>query len=52
MWTDIISLCPITTRLSFFVMRAKAIRHGNIEVEDDSWIAFLVALTDLDRRRG
>ena len=32
--------------------RAKAIRHGNIESEDDTWIAFLVALTDLDRRRG
>jgi hypothetical protein len=32
--------------------RAKAIRHGNIEREDDTWIAFLVALTDLDRRRG
>ena len=29
--------------------RANAIRHGNIE--DDTWIAFLVALTDLDRRR-
>ena len=32
--------------------RAKAIRHGNIEREDDTWIAFLVALTNLDRRRG
>jgi hypothetical protein len=32
--------------------RAKAIRHGNIEREDDTWIAFLVALTDLDRRSG
>ena len=32
--------------------RAKAIRHGNIEREDDTWITFLVALTDLDRRRG
>ena len=32
--------------------RTKAIRHGNIEREDDTWIAFLVALTDLDRRRG
>jgi hypothetical protein len=32
--------------------RAKAIRHGNIEREDDTWIAFLVALTDLDRLRG
>jgi hypothetical protein len=31
--------------------RAKAIRDGNIESEDDTWIAFLVALTDLDRRR-
>jgi hypothetical protein len=31
--------------------RAKAIRHGNIEREDDTWIVFLVALTDLDRRR-
>jgi hypothetical protein len=26
--------------------RAKAIRHGNIEREDDAWIAFLVGLTD------
>ena len=32
--------------------RAKAIRHGNIEREDDTWIAFLVALTDFDCRRG
>lgn len=31
--------------------RAKAIRHGDIEREDDAWIAFLVALTDPDRRR-
>ena len=30
--------------------RAKAIRHGNIEREDDAWIAFLVALTHPDRR--
>ena len=30
--------------------RAKAIRHGNIEREDNTWVAFLVALTDLDRR--
>ena len=30
--------------------RAKAIRHGNIEQEDDAWIAFLVALTHPDRR--
>ena len=30
--------------------RAKAIRHGNIEREDYTWIAFLVALTDLNRR--
>ena len=29
--------------------RAKAIRQCNIEREDDSWIAFLVALTDPDR---
>ena len=29
-----------------------SVRHGNIEREDDTWIAFLVALTDLDRRRG
>jgi len=32
--------------------RAKAIRHGNIEREDDTWIAFLVALMGLDRQRG
>ena len=30
---------------------AKAIRRGNIESDDDAWIAFLVALTDLDRRK-
>jgi hypothetical protein len=29
--------------------RAKAIRHGNIEGEEDAWIAFLVALTDPQR---
>jgi hypothetical protein len=31
--------------------RAKAIRYGNIEDGDDTWLAFLVALTDR-RRRG
>src|SRR6266540_2619228 len=31
--------------------RAKALRHGNIEPEDDAWIAFLVALSDPSRRR-
>ena len=31
--------------------RAKAIRHGDIESEDHAWIAFLVALTDPDRRK-
>jgi hypothetical protein len=31
--------------------RARAIRHGNIESDDDEWIAFLVALTDPDRRK-
>jgi hypothetical protein len=31
--------------------RAKAIRHGNIEGKEDAWIAFLVALTDPDRRK-
>ena len=30
--------------------RAKAIRHGNIEPDDDAWIAFLVALADPGRR--
>jgi hypothetical protein len=30
---------------------AKAIRHGNIEADDKAWIAFLVALTDPDRRK-
>jgi hypothetical protein len=31
--------------------RAKAIRRGDIESEDHAWIAFLVALTDPDRRK-
>jgi hypothetical protein len=31
--------------------RAKAIRQGDIECKDDAWIAFLVPLTDPDRRR-
>jgi hypothetical protein len=31
--------------------RDKAIRRGNIEGEEDAWIAFLVALTDPDRRK-
>jgi hypothetical protein len=31
--------------------RAKAIRQGNIEGDDDTWIAFLVALNDPDRRK-
>jgi hypothetical protein len=26
-------------------------RQGNIESDDDEWIAFLVALTDPDRRK-
>ena len=30
--------------------RAKAIRHGNIEGEEEVWVAFLVALTDPSRR--
>jgi hypothetical protein len=29
--------------------RARAVRQGNIEGNDDTWIAFLVALTDFDR---
>ena len=29
--------------------RAKAIRRGDIDRDDDTWIAFLVALTDPDR---
>ena len=31
--------------------RARAVRHGNIEGNDDAWIVFLVALTDFDRDR-
>jgi hypothetical protein len=31
--------------------RAKAVRHGNIEGEEEGWIAFLVALTDPSRRK-
>ena|SRR5438552_15843317 len=31
--------------------RAKAIRHGNIEGNDEAWISFLVALTDPGRKR-
>jgi hypothetical protein len=31
--------------------RARAIRQGSIESEDDTWIAFLVALSDLGRQR-
>ena len=31
--------------------RAKAIRHGNIEGEEGTWVAFLVGLTDPDRRK-
>jgi hypothetical protein len=31
--------------------RAKAIRHGNIEGQEEGWIAFLIALTDPERRR-
>jgi len=30
---------------------ARAIRQGSIEEDDDEWIAFLVALTDPDRRK-
>ena len=31
--------------------RSKAIRHGNIDADDEGWIAFLVALTDPGRRK-
>jgi len=31
--------------------RAKAIRLGDIEPDDEAWIVFLVALTDPDRRK-
>ena len=31
--------------------RARAIRQGNIESDDDAWTAFLVPLTDFDRRK-
>jgi hypothetical protein len=31
--------------------RAKAVRLGDIESEDDAWVAFLVALNDPDRRK-
>ena len=30
--------------------RAKAIRRGDIEAGDDTWVAFLIALTDPGRR--
>jgi hypothetical protein len=29
----------------------KAVRHGNIEGDKEPWVAFLVALTDLTRRK-
>jgi hypothetical protein len=35
----------------WFASRAKAVRQGNIEVDDPSWIAYLVALADPGRRR-
>ena len=31
--------------------RARAIRRGDIEADDQAWITFLVALTDPDRRK-
>ena len=31
--------------------RAKAIRHGNVEEKETGWVAFLVSLSDPDRRR-
>jgi hypothetical protein len=31
--------------------RAKAVRRGDIEGAEEAWIAFLVALTDPDRRK-
>jgi len=30
---------------------SRAIRQGNIAANDDEWVAFLVSLTDPDRRR-
>jgi hypothetical protein len=30
---------------------AKAIRHGNIDADEDAWIVFLVALTDPDQQK-
>jgi hypothetical protein len=37
-------------QLSWRASRARAVRQGNIEGGDESWIAFLVPLTDPDRR--
>ncbi len=31
--------------------RAKAVRHGNIEGNEEGWVAFLVSLSDPERRR-
>jgi hypothetical protein len=36
--------------LKWRASRARALRHGNIESADETWIAFLVPLTDPDRR--
>lgn len=37
-------------QLRWRASRARAVRQGNIESGDESWIAFLVPLTDPDRR--
>jgi hypothetical protein len=37
---------------SLCASRARAIRQGKIESDDDEWIAFRVALTVPDRRSG
>ena len=34
----------------WWASRARAVRQGNIEGAEEAWIAFLVALTDPDRR--
>jgi len=38
--------------LKWRASRARAVRQGNIESGDETWIAFLVPLTDPSRRYG
>jgi hypothetical protein len=53
LWNGVTDLdvheAPTREAAKWHASRARAVRLGNIESEDDTWIAFLVPLTDSSR---